>query len=232
MTGVVTEVNIFFPTVKTACDCIGICIKNITTCTNWVFKHTFVPGLDHGKRSCTIYSSPNLPTDVTLAYNVTGSVNTALLAMNPQTGGTAPLTFADAALTKPDPFGVSGFITQDQNLKIYCWRGGERESGGEMIRIVMRISTILCFGLSWEPNSFTWIHLLRKVLLCWTCSLDVRLVECENVSFCRIVLECISILSLQSTEYVYLQSTKYSVFPLLILRTVRILCRLYSVYSV
>ncbi|KFY81247.1 hypothetical protein V500_11588 [Pseudogymnoascus sp. VKM F-4518 (FW-2643)] len=120
MTGVVTTVNIYFPTVKSACDCIGLCIKNITTCTNWVFKHTFAPGLDHGKRTCTLYSSPNLPTDVTLAYNLSGSVNFAELGANPQVGGLAPLTFTDPALTQQDRFGVSGFIAQDQNSNIYC----------------------------------------------------------------------------------------------------------------
>jgi len=120
MTGVVTTVNIYFPAVESACDCIGVCIKNITTCTNWVFKHTFTPDLDHGKRTCIIYSSPNLPTDVTLGYNLSSSVNFAELEANPQMGGLAPLTFSDNASTQQDLFGVSGFISQDQNSNIYC----------------------------------------------------------------------------------------------------------------
>lgn len=120
MTGVVTTVDIYFPTVKSACDCIGLCINNITTCTNWVFKHTFTPDLDHGKRTCILYSSPNLPTDVTLAYNLSGSVNFEELEDNPQVGGLAPLTFSDSASTQQDKFGVSGFIAQDQNSNIYC----------------------------------------------------------------------------------------------------------------
>ena len=121
MTGVVTEVNIYFPTVKSACDCIGLCIKNITTCTNWVFKHTFAgDAIDHGKRSCTLYSETNIPTDVTIAFNVSGSLNIDILTNNPQIGGLAPLTFADAASTKQDKFGVSGLIAQDQNNAIYC----------------------------------------------------------------------------------------------------------------
>lgn len=121
MTGVVTEVDIYFPTVKTACDCVEECLNNPTTCTNWVFKHTFNP-LDSGKRTCTLYSSPNLPTGVTLWYNLTGSSGFQLLqaANNPQAGALAPLTFLNSQNTKLDPFGVSGFISQDQNMKQYC----------------------------------------------------------------------------------------------------------------
>ncbi|PMD50001.1 uncharacterized protein K444DRAFT_670503 [Hyaloscypha bicolor E] len=120
MTGVVTEVDIFFPTVKTACDCISLCLSAPTTCTNWVFKHTNNPAKDSGRRSCTLYSSPNLPTDVTLGYNLTDSIGFQLLqAMNnPQAGGGAPTTVLDNG--NPDPFGVSGFLTQDVNGKLYC----------------------------------------------------------------------------------------------------------------
>ncbi|KAH9208236.1 hypothetical protein DL95DRAFT_480681 [Leptodontidium sp. 2 PMI_412] len=120
MTGVVTEVDIFFPRVKTACDCISFCLNAPTTCTNWVFKHTNNPAKDSGRRSCTLYSSPNLPTDVTLGYNLTDSIGFQLLqAMNnPQAGGGAPTTVLDNG--NPDPFGVSGFLTQDVNGKLYC----------------------------------------------------------------------------------------------------------------
>lgn len=127
MTGVVTEVDIFFPKVQSACDCAAMCLKNAKSCTNWVFKHTFNPK-DSGRRSCTLYSSPNLPTDVTLVYdlhNATGlglsvGFQTLQPGNNPQAGGGAPLTFLDAANTKPDPFGVSGFLSQDANGKLYC----------------------------------------------------------------------------------------------------------------
>jgi hypothetical protein len=124
MTGVVTEIDLYFHKdgIKTACDCIAKCLSSPATCTNWVFKHTFVPALDSGKRSCTLYSSPNLPTGVTLWYNLTGSSGFQLLqpANNPQAGALAPLTFKDSANPKPDPFGVSGFLTQDQNNNQYC----------------------------------------------------------------------------------------------------------------
>jgi hypothetical protein len=123
MTGVVTEIDLYFKDgIKTACDCISRCLSSPSTCTNWVFKHTFLPKLDSGKRSCTLYSSPNLPTGVTLWYNLTGSSGFQLLqpANNPQPGALAPLTFGNTAMTKPDPFGVSGFISQDQNMLQYC----------------------------------------------------------------------------------------------------------------
>ena len=87
-----------------------------------------VPQKDSGRRSCTLYSSPNLPTDVTLVFdlhNATGlglSVGYQLLQPNnnPQAGGGAPFTFLDAANTKRDPYGVSGFLTQDQGGNLYC----------------------------------------------------------------------------------------------------------------
>ncbi|EHK21735.1 uncharacterized protein TRIVIDRAFT_191968 [Trichoderma virens Gv29-8] len=71
-------------------------------------KHTFMVNQNSGKRSCALYSSPNLPTGVTLQYNLA------------KIGALAPLTFLDAANTKPDIFSVSGFIVQDQNKAQYC----------------------------------------------------------------------------------------------------------------
>jgi len=119
MTGVVTEVDIFFPKVKSACDCITACLTAATSCTNWVWKHTGNP-LDGGRRSCTLYSSPNLPSNVTLDYNLALSSGFQLLqdANNPQAGDGAPITVL--AYGHPDAFGVSGFLTQDANGLLYC----------------------------------------------------------------------------------------------------------------
>ncbi|KAH7204948.1 hypothetical protein AU210_012374 [Fusarium oxysporum f. sp. radicis-cucumerinum] len=122
MTGVVTEQHFFFKDgFKTACDCAAKCLEEPNKCTNWVWKHTFMPE-DGGKRSCTLYSSPNLPTDVTLKYDLAKSKGFNLLqaANNPQAGAPAPLTFLDAAGTIPDKFGVSGFMVQDQNGRQFC----------------------------------------------------------------------------------------------------------------
>jgi hypothetical protein len=121
MTGVVTTVNLFFKDgIKNACDCAAACLDRPASCTNWVFKHTFMAGLDGGKRSCTLYSSPNLPLSVTLAYDINNSKNFAPLGANPQLGCDAPLTFLDANSTMPDKFGVSGFAVRDTNQRQYC----------------------------------------------------------------------------------------------------------------
>ncbi|KAM5349012.1 hypothetical protein ACJ41O_008835 [Fusarium nematophilum] len=122
MTGVVTEKHFFFKDgFKSACDCAAKCLEQPTTCTNWVWKHTFMRG-DGGKRSCTLYSSPNLPQDVTLKYDLANSKGFMPLqpGNNPQAGAPAPLTFLDAAGTKPDRFGVSGFVVQDQKGRQFC----------------------------------------------------------------------------------------------------------------
>jgi hypothetical protein len=123
MTGVVTEVDLYVKDgIESACDCIAACLSQPLSCTNWVYKHTFLPNLDGGKRSCTLYSSPNLPTSVTLAYNLNSSVGFDKLSPqnNPQHGATAAFTFKDLNGTIPDPNGVSGFMTQDPNGKLYC----------------------------------------------------------------------------------------------------------------
>lgn len=111
ITGVVTELHFFFGDgFKTACDCAAKCLEEPATCTNWVWKHAFLPD-DDGKRSCTLYSSPNLPSGVTLDYNTGKSEGFQPLqaANNPQMGAPAPLTFLDSAGMHPDKFGVSGF---------------------------------------------------------------------------------------------------------------------------
>ncbi len=123
MAGVVTEVHFYFKdNVRSACDCAIKCLQRNSSCTNWVWKHTFMSDKDSGKRSCTLYSSPNLPTNVTLAYDLANSSGFQFLnsSNNPQGGALAPLTFLDAANTKPDKFGVSGFMVIDQNNLQYC----------------------------------------------------------------------------------------------------------------
>ncbi|KAH6678745.1 hypothetical protein B0J14DRAFT_331175 [Halenospora varia] len=127
MTGVVTEVDLFRKDgINSACDCAAACLSRPTSCTNWVYKHTFAgAAIDNNARSCTLYSSPNLPSNVTLQYNTgvdTKSTGFQLLkpANNPQAGGDAPLTFLDTGNTMPDNFGVSGFVTRDTNGVLYC----------------------------------------------------------------------------------------------------------------
>ena len=123
ITGVVTQVNLFFKDgIHTACDCAARCLDAPESCTNWVFKHTFAAGLDDGKRSCTLYSSPNLPTNVTLQYDIGRSTGfqELLPTNNPQKGCDAPLTFLDVANTQVDKYGVSGFAVRDTQGRQYC----------------------------------------------------------------------------------------------------------------
>jgi len=122
ITGVVTMVNLYAKDgIKSACDCAIACLDDPTTCTNWVFKHTFAgAAIDNNQRSCTLYSSPNLPMGVTLDYNLGQSVGFGLVNMNAQQGADAPLTFLDANSTMVDKYGVSGFAVRDTNQRQYC----------------------------------------------------------------------------------------------------------------
>lgn len=122
ITGVVTELHFFRRDgIHSACDCIAKCLERPKSCTNWVYKHTFMPE-DGGFRSCTLYSSPNLPSNVTLAYDLKKSSGYQLLQTvnNPQAGANVPLTFLDSASTKQDIYGVSGFIVIDQVNHFHC----------------------------------------------------------------------------------------------------------------
>lgn len=122
ITGVTTELHFYFNDgFKSACDCAAKCLELSSICDNWVWKHTFMEG-DGGKRSCTLYSSPNLPSNVTLAYDVANSIGIEPLdpANNPQAGAPSPFTFLDVNNTKRDPFGVSGFTAIDQDGGLYC----------------------------------------------------------------------------------------------------------------
>jgi hypothetical protein len=123
ITGVVTELHFYRKDgIHTACDCIAKCLERPTSCTNWVYKNIFNKELDGGYRSCTLYSSPNLPSNVTLDYDLSKSTGYDLLQSvnNPQPGAPAPFTFSNAANTVTDAYGVSGFIVQDQDYKLHC----------------------------------------------------------------------------------------------------------------
>jgi len=122
ITGVVTMVNLYHKDgINSACDCAIACLERPETCTNWVFKHTFAgAAIDNNKRSCTLYSSPNLPKGVTLDYDLAQSSGFGTVGMNAQQGCDAPLTFLDVNGTMPDKYGVSGFAVRDTNQNQYC----------------------------------------------------------------------------------------------------------------
>ncbi|KAK9830357.1 hypothetical protein WJX72_011251 [[Myrmecia] bisecta] len=73
VTGVVNEFDLTVTDgIQHSCDCIKECMKRIGVCMAWVWKFT---GDASGQRTCTLYSQFNLPPQVTIAYNTTGSVD-------------------------------------------------------------------------------------------------------------------------------------------------------------
>jgi hypothetical protein len=75
VTGVVTEVALAFPLIKTACDCIQQCLDRPTSCATYVYKFTSPAAVASGHRTCTLYSQFNLPSAVTIDVNLTASVD-------------------------------------------------------------------------------------------------------------------------------------------------------------
>ena len=67
----------------TECDCLQNCLDRSDTCVAWVWKFTGDPSK---ARTCTLYSNFNLPPSVTIAFNVSASINIEKLqaANNPQ----------------------------------------------------------------------------------------------------------------------------------------------------
>ena len=116
VTGVVTEVDLTFPTVKNECDCIQQCLDRPSTCANYVFKFSTPASVQSGHRTCTLYSQFNLPSAVVIDLNLNSTlaknINAAeimLLGNNPQAGAPVPQTFKDVNLnTIPDTDAVSG----------------------------------------------------------------------------------------------------------------------------
>lgn len=128
VTGVVTEVDLTFPLIQNACDCIQQCLDRPGTCAAYVWKFSTPASVQSGHRTCTLYSQFNLPTDVTIDINVNSTLNKninaqELLAMgnNPQAGAPVPQAFKDINLnTIPDPDAVSGEVWQLANGKAVC----------------------------------------------------------------------------------------------------------------
>ena len=115
VTGVVTEVDLTFPVIKSACDCIQECLDRKNSCAAWVYKFTTPQSVQDGHRTCTLYSQFNLPTDVTIEVATGQSTNVQLLqpGNNPQTGAPVPQAFKDINLnTTADPDAFSGVVWQ------------------------------------------------------------------------------------------------------------------------
>jgi hypothetical protein len=118
VTGVVTEVDLTFPQVQSACDCIQECLNRPTTCAAYVYKFSTPASLQSGHRTCTLYSQFNLPSavaiDINLNSTLNNNINAAEITMmnnNPQNGAPVPQAFKDANLnTTPDDDAVSGYV--------------------------------------------------------------------------------------------------------------------------
>lgn len=128
VTGVVTEVDLTFPQIKSACDCIQACLDMPNTCAAYVWKFSTPQSVQSGHRTCTLYSQFNLPSGVTIDYNTNSTLNSNINAAeliangnNPQAGGAVPQAFKDANLdTTPDMDAVSGPVWQLQGGGVQC----------------------------------------------------------------------------------------------------------------
>ncbi|KAJ5364596.1 uncharacterized protein N7496_010309 [Penicillium cataractarum] len=128
VTGVVTEVDLTFPQVRTECDCIQECLNRRDTCANYVWKFSTPESVNSGHRTCTLYSDFNLPAGVTLQFDLASPNNTninaeAIIANgnNPHAGGLVPQAFKDANLdTDPDFDAVSGPVWTLANGQVQC----------------------------------------------------------------------------------------------------------------
>jgi hypothetical protein len=124
VTGVVTEVDLTFPQVKNACECINACLARPNTCAAYVYKFSTPQSVLDGYRTCTLYSQFNLPTNVTLTVDTANSMGFALLQPNnnPQKGGAVPQTFKDFPNlnTTADNDAVSGPVWQLANGHAQC----------------------------------------------------------------------------------------------------------------
>jgi hypothetical protein len=128
ITGVVTEVDLHFPQIRTECDCIQACLNRSNTCANYVYKFSTPESVKSGHRTCTLYSDFNLPANVTLQFDLESSNNTEINASeiiaegnNPHMGGLVSQAFKDVNLnTTCDPDAVSGPVWALDSGQIQC----------------------------------------------------------------------------------------------------------------
>jgi len=127
VTGVVTEIDLTFPEVQNECDCIQECLNRLSICANYVWKFSDRAAVKSGHRTCTLYSTFNIPSDVTIDYNIASPLNKNIRphkladGNNPQPGGLVPQAFKDLHLnTIPDNDAVSGPVWQLANGKVQC----------------------------------------------------------------------------------------------------------------
>jgi hypothetical protein len=128
ITGVVTEVDLTFPTVSNVCDCIQQCLTRPTTCASWVYKFSTTASQKSGHRTCTLYSQFNLPSAVNIEIDLNSKLNKNINAAeikangnNPQQGALVVQAFKDANLnTVADNGAFSGSVWQLANGQALC----------------------------------------------------------------------------------------------------------------
>lgn len=127
VTGVVSEVDLTFPTVQNECDCIQACLWRPTTCAAYVWKFSTPASIQSGHRTCTLYSQFNLPADVNIEIDLDSGLNKninaqeiKMLGNNPQNGAPVPQTFKDINNSIADNDAVSGEVWQLAGGRALC----------------------------------------------------------------------------------------------------------------
>jgi len=119
ITGVTNQNMIGNTTVITSsCDCMLQCKQTFSTCTSWVWKYTEP---SQQTRQCILYSNFNLPPGIVVGINTSSSINTGVIAGNPQIGGQVPPCTMDGLVTGIiDTECVSGTLFYLDNDSFMC----------------------------------------------------------------------------------------------------------------
>lgn len=128
VTGVLTEVDLTFPQIRSECDCIQACLDRPGTCANYVWKFSTRASVKSGHRTCTLYSQFNLPAQVVVEVDLNSTLNENVNAEevlangnNPQIGALVPRAFLDVNLnTVQDWDAVSGPVWVLANGEVQC----------------------------------------------------------------------------------------------------------------
>ena len=102
------------PGLKNACDCAKLCLTKNSTCTSYVWKYNGSP-TPH-KRVCILYSNFQLPSDVTLGFDLETTECAGTIQNNPQQGSSVPHCLGisqDSNSWDRDCISGSVFITND-----------------------------------------------------------------------------------------------------------------------
>lgn len=105
------------PHLRDACDCAKMCLLVNSTCSSYVWKFNGPPSRD--RRVCILYSNFNLPSGVTLGFDLDTTMNGGEIENNPQGGGAVPHCLDKSQdPNSRDPDCVSGpmFVTDDGRI--------------------------------------------------------------------------------------------------------------------